>query len=76
MVQPILFSEGLLFLVIGLLMYFFVDPMLKFQALTNRKLFDIRMTYTSKTIRIMRWFPGGFFFILGIIMLILSFFVE
>jgi len=76
MVQPILLFDGILFLVIGVLMYLFAEPMMKFQANVNKSLFDIKMTYTKKTIRIMRWFPGGFFVILGILMLILSFFVE
>ena len=76
MVQPILFSEGLLFLVIGVLFSVFAEQLLRFQTRVSKKLFDITLEYTPKTIRIMRWFPGGFFVILGIIMFVLSFFVE
>ena len=76
MVQPILFSEGILFLVIGVLFSVFAEQLLRFQTRVSKKLFDITLEYTPKTIRIMRWFPGGFFVILGIIMFVLSFFVE
>ena len=76
MVQPILFSEGLLFLVIGVLFSVFAEQLLRFQTRVSKNLFDITLEYTPKTIRIMRWFPGGFFVILGIIMFVLSFFVE
>ena len=75
MIQPILFSEGILFLVIGVLFSVFAEQLLRFQAKINKSLFDITIRYTSRTIRIMRWFPGGFFVILGILMFILSFFV-
>ena len=76
MVQPILFSEGILFLVIGVLFSVFAEQLLRFQTRVSKKLFDITLEYPPKTIRIMRWFPGGFFVILGIIMFVLSFFVE
>lgn len=66
--------EGIIFLVIGLLFSIFVEKLLKFQKYTNKKLFDITISYTSRTIRIMRWFPSLLFVIIGVLLIVLSFF--
>jgi len=68
----LLFYEGILFVVIGIFMSVFAGKLMKFQAYTNKKLFDITMKYTPKTIRIMRWFPGIFFVILGIVLVVIG----
>lgn len=67
--------DGILFLAIGLLFFVFSESMMEFQKKINKKFFDIKIIYTKKTIRIMKWIFGIPFIILGVLFILLSFYL-
>lgn len=67
--------DGILFLAIGILFFVFSESMMEFQKKINKSLFDIKIIYTKKTIERMKWFFGVPFFILGILFILLSFYL-
>jgi len=67
--------DGILFIAIGLLFFVFSESMMELQKKINKKFFDISITYTKRTIKIMKWYFGVPFFILGILFILLSFYL-
>jgi hypothetical protein len=74
-ISSIFAFDGIIFLAIGLLFFVFSENMMELQKKINKKFFDIGITYTKKTIKIMKWYFGIPFIILGVLFILLSFYL-